>query len=81
MAKAPVKAGVKEDLILETEKTTAQEPDAAKKTSTVKVKNLTKSRFVQPGTKITIYGGQEMPMANDGWLNNQIAAGFLVIVK
>ncbi len=81
MAKAPVKAEVKEDLILETETTAAKESDAKKTTSTVKVKNLTKSRFVQPDTKITIYGGQEMPLANDGWLGNQIEAGFMVIVK
>ena len=57
------------------------EPVATTKPGAVVVLNRAKQRFVQPSSKTEIYPGQEKPMTNDGWLANQISAGFLEIVK
>ena len=51
------------------------------KPGAVVVLSKAKQRFVQPSSKTEIYPGQEKPMTNDGWLANQIEAGFLEIVK
>lgn len=50
------------------------------KSDTVKVKNLTKSRFVQPSSGVTLWPQEVKPLNNDGWLDNQITAGLLEIV-
>lgn len=57
------------------------EPVATTKPGAVVVLSKAKQRFVQPSSKTEIYPGQEKPMTNDGWLANQISAGFLEIVK
>lgn len=57
------------------------EPVATTKPGAVVVLSKAKQRFVQPSSKTEIYPGQEKPMTNDGWLANQIEAGFLEIVK
>ena len=47
---------------------------------TVSVKNISKGRFVQPSTNITLWPGETKPLSNDGWLDNQVNAGLLEIV-
>lgn len=47
---------------------------------TVSVKNISKGRFVQPSTNITLWPGETKPLSNDGWLDNQVTAGLLEIV-
>lgn len=47
----------------------------------ITVKNLRKTWFVQPSTQTRISVGAEVLIANDGWAQNQIAAGFFEVVK
>ena len=47
----------------------------------ITVKNLRKTWFVQPSTQTRINVGAEVLIANDGWAQNQIAAGFFEVVK
>lgn len=43
----------------------------------VQVKNISKTWFVQPDTFIRIDRGETKPLNDDGWLFQQIQAGFL----
>lgn len=47
----------------------------------ITVRNLRKTWFVQPSTQTRINVGAEVLIANDGWAQNQIAAGFFEVVK
>lgn len=62
----------------ETEET--EETEAVVTLKTVSVKNISKGRFVQPSTNITLWPGETKPLSNDGWLDNQVNAGLLEIV-
>lgn len=56
-------------------------PKTARPKGTVLVKNKTKTYFVQPASGIRIGQGEEKPMLDEGWLQMQIDAGFLELVK
>lgn len=53
----------------------------AKAPAGITVKNLRKTWFVQPSTQTRIGVGAEVLIANDGWAQNQIDAGFFEVVK
>lgn len=55
-------------------------PKTKSKFKAVTVKNLTKVRFVQPTSKINIWGGETKPLNDDSWLESQIKAGYMEIV-
>ena len=58
----------------------AEETEVVDTLKTVSVKNISKGRFVQPSTNITLWPGETKPLSNDGWLDNQVTAGLLEIV-
>lgn len=58
----------------------SEETEAVVTLKTVSVKNISKGRFVQPSTNITLWPGETKPLSNDGWLDNQVNAGLLEIV-
>lgn len=86
MAKAPVKskstkAAEKVKPVEKVEVKKTEKPAVEKKKpKTVLVKNLTKVRFTQPSSGVTVYGQDEKPLNIDGWLENQINAGFMEVV-
>lgn len=53
----------------------------AKTPAGITVRNLRKTWFVQPSTQTRINVGAEVLIANDGWAQNQIDAGFFEVVK
>lgn len=72
---------VKEKVVVETaEKPEEKTVDTAKEPTTVKVKNISKSRFTQASSGVTLFPNDSKPLNKDGWLQNQIDAGYLVIV-
>lgn len=58
----------------------SEETEVVDTLKTVSVKNISKGRFVQPSTNITLWPGETKPLSNDGWLDNQVNAGLLEIV-
>lgn len=58
----------------------SEETEVVEAVKTVSVKNISKGRFVQPSTNITLWPGETKPLSNDGWLDNQVNAGLLEIV-
>lgn len=72
---------VQEKVVVETTKQPEEKAVvAAKEPTTVKVKNISKSRFTQASSGVTLFPNDSKPLNKDGWLQNQIDAGYLVIV-
>lgn len=70
MARKPV---VKKEVAVEAA------PAETKQSASVSVKNVTKTWFRQPSSNTRIDSNETKPMNNDGWLQSQIEAGFMVI--
>lgn len=81
MAKAAVKKETVEQKSVETAAGTKPEETQVSAPETVMVKNVTRTKtwMRQPSSGTRIDFNERKPMNNDGWLGNQVAAGFLVI--